>query len=171
MAYMTCTQFMDSRSDLIILVVNTIQRDLKSDNHLVGTAQACACTVLLTEMHLPASPVCTPKGTAPRHDARRGPPCLQCSSRWLGPGSRPPLPGAVCAALSATCKLLSAELVNAVLPAILELLKHPKELVRKKAVMALHRFEQVDPLHEGPLHHVDTYASIRDALRDKAGPA
>lgn len=33
---MTCSQFLDSNSDLIILVVNTIQRDLKSDNHLIG---------------------------------------------------------------------------------------------------------------------------------------
>ena len=74
---------------------------------------------------------------------------------------------AVCCALSATCRLLSTELISAVLPTVTELLKHPKELVRKKAVMAIHRFEQLDPDHDGPLHNVDTYALIRDALRDK----
>ena len=73
----------------------------------------------------------------------------------------------MCAALAATCKLLSAELISAVLPSIMELAKHPKDLVRKKAVMAVHRFEQLDPEHDGPLHNVDTYALIRDSLRDK----
>ena len=74
---------------------------------------------------------------------------------------------AVCTALTALCKLLSVELVDAVLSSVVELLKHPKELVRKKAIMALHRFEQLDPQHQGPLHNMDVYAHIRDSLRDK----
>ena len=57
------------------------------------------------------------------------------------------------------------------LPSVMELAKHPKELVRKKAVMAVHRFEQLDPEHDGPLHNVDTYALIRETLRDKVGAA
>lgn len=73
----------------------------------------------------------------------------------------------MCAALTAVCKLLSLDLISAVLDPIIELLKHPKELVRKKAVMALHRFEQLDPLHEGPLHNTDIYSHIKDCLCDK----
>eukprot|EP00891_Asterochloris_glomerata_P002814 jgi/Astpho2/2814/fgenesh1_pm.00050_%23_25_t len=45
----------------------------------------------------------------------------------------------VCTALTAICKLISPDLINAVLPRTIELLTHPRELVRKKAVMALHR--------------------------------
>ncbi|KAK9809765.1 hypothetical protein WJX73_004225 [Symbiochloris irregularis] len=107
-AYLASTLFLDSSSDLVILAVNTIQRDLKSDNFMV-----------------------------------------------------------VCAALTAVCKLLSLDLISAVLDPIIELLKHPKELVRKKAVMALHRFEQLDPQHEGPLHNTDIYSHIKDCLCDK----
>lgn len=35
-AYLASTLFLDSSSDLVILAVNTIQRDLKSDNFMVG---------------------------------------------------------------------------------------------------------------------------------------
>lgn len=35
-AYLASSLFLDYKSDLIILVVNTITQDLKSDNHLVG---------------------------------------------------------------------------------------------------------------------------------------
>lgn len=81
--YLAVTLFLSEDHDLIILIVNTIQKDLKSDNYLV-----------------------------------------------------------VCAALTAVCKLINEETIPAVLPQIVELLGHPKELVRKKAVMALHRFYQ-----------------------------
>jgi hypothetical protein len=41
--------------------------------------------------------------------------------------------------------------------------------VRKKAVMALHRFEQLDPMHEGPLSGADIDAHLRRMLCDKVG--
>ena len=41
-AYLASSLFLDYKSDLIILVVNTITQDLKSDNHLVGERTA-AC--------------------------------------------------------------------------------------------------------------------------------
>lgn len=41
--------------------------------------------------------------------------------------------------------------------------------VRKKAVMALHRFEQLDPAHEGPLSGADIDAHLRRMLCDKVG--
>ncbi|KAG9446035.1 hypothetical protein H6P81_012163 [Aristolochia fimbriata] len=84
--YLAVTLFLNEDHDLIILIVNTIQKDLKSDNYLV-----------------------------------------------------------VCAALSAVCKLINEETIPAVLPQVVELLGHPKEAVRKKAIMALHRFYQKAP--------------------------
>lgn len=75
---------------------------------------------------------------------------------------------AVCSALTAICKLISPDLINAVLPRTLELLTHSKELVRKKAVMALHRYLQLDPERDGPLAGVDLDRHLRQALCDKA---
>ncbi|XP_021678989.2 AP-4 complex subunit epsilon isoform X2 [Hevea brasiliensis] len=84
--YLAVTLFLNEDHDLIILIVNTIQKDLKSDNYLV-----------------------------------------------------------VCAALNAVCKLINEETIPAVLPQVVELLGHSKETVRKKAIMALHRFYQKSP--------------------------
>ncbi|KAH7834765.1 hypothetical protein Vadar_019502 [Vaccinium darrowii] len=84
--YLAVTLFLNEDHDLIILIVNTIQKDLKSDNYLV-----------------------------------------------------------VCAALNAVCRLINEETIPAVLPQVVELLGHAKEAVRKKAVMALHRFYQRSP--------------------------
>ncbi|KAM7490823.1 hypothetical protein LguiA_033744 [Lonicera macranthoides] len=84
--YLAVTLFLNEDHDLIILIVNTIQKDLKSDNYLV-----------------------------------------------------------VCAALNAVCRLINEETIPAVLPQVVELLGHSKETVRKKAVMALHRFYQRSP--------------------------
>ncbi|XP_054824029.1 AP-4 complex subunit epsilon-like [Prosopis cineraria] len=84
--YLAVTLFLNEDHDLIILIVNTIQKDLKSDNYLV-----------------------------------------------------------VCAALNAVCRLINEETIPAVLPQVIELLGHSKEAVRKKAIMALHRFYQKSP--------------------------
>lgn len=84
--YLAVTLFLNEDHDLIILIVNTIQKDLRSDNYLV-----------------------------------------------------------CCAALTAVCRLINEETIPAVLPQVVELLSHPKELVKKKAVMALHRFYQRSP--------------------------
>ncbi|URD78533.1 AP-4 complex subunit [Musa troglodytarum] len=84
--YLAVTLFLSEDHDLIILIVNTIQKDLRSDNYLV-----------------------------------------------------------VCAALAAVCKLINEETIPAVLPQVVDLLAHPKEAVRRKAVMALHRFYQRSP--------------------------
>ncbi|KAF2308766.1 hypothetical protein GH714_017374 [Hevea brasiliensis] len=84
--YLAVTLFLNEDHDLIILIVNTIQKDLKSDNYLI-----------------------------------------------------------VCAALNVVCKLINEETIPAVLPQVVELLGHSKEAVRKKAIMALHRFYQKSP--------------------------
>ncbi|KAK1306689.1 AP-4 complex subunit epsilon [Acorus calamus] len=84
--YLAVTLFLDDGHDLIILIVNTMQKDLRSDNYLV-----------------------------------------------------------VCAALTAVCRLVNEETIPAILPQVVELLGHPKEAVRKKSVMALHRFHQKSP--------------------------
>ncbi len=75
---------------------------------------------------------------------------------------------AVCAALTAVSKLIGPDLVNAVLPAVVGLVSHPKELVRKKAVLALHRFQQLDPDRDGALAGSDLDKHFRQALCDKA---
>jgi AP-4 complex subunit epsilon-1 len=84
--YLAVTLFLNEDHDLIILIVNTIQKDLKSDNYLV-----------------------------------------------------------VCAALNAVCRLINEETIPAVLPQVVDLLAHQKESVRKKAIMALHRFYHKSP--------------------------
>ncbi len=43
-------------------------------------------------------------------------------------------------ALTAICKLVSGDSIPAILPQVVDLLGHATDLVRKKAVMALHRF-------------------------------
>lgn len=67
----------------------------------------------------------------------------------------------------AVCKLIGPDLINAVFPTIVELLEHPSEMVRKKAVMALHRFVQLDPTKEGPLSDIQVDRHFRQALCDK----
>ncbi|KAK7386856.1 hypothetical protein VNO78_27194 [Psophocarpus tetragonolobus] len=84
--YLAVTLFLNDHHDLIILIVNTIQKDLKSDNYLV-----------------------------------------------------------VCAALNAVCRLINDETIPAVLPSVVDLLSHPRDAVRKKAVMALHHFHLKSP--------------------------
>ncbi|XP_075483522.1 AP-4 complex subunit epsilon-like [Primulina tabacum] len=100
--YLAVTLFLNEDHDLIILIVNTIQKDLKSDNYLV-----------------------------------------------------------VCAALNAVCRLINEETIPAVLPRVVELLGHQKEAVRKKAVMALHRFHRRAP---GSVSHL--IANFRKRLCD-----
>ncbi|CAN0334943.1 unnamed protein product [Ascophyllum nodosum] len=49
------------------------------------------------------------------------------------------------AALTALCKLATVDMIPAVMTDVVRLLKHDRELVRKKAVMVLHRLNQLDP--------------------------
>jgi AP-4 complex subunit epsilon-1 len=76
---------------------------------------------------------------------------------------------AVCTALTAIGRLIGPDLINAVLPSVISLTSHNKDIVRKKAVMAMHRFQQLDPLHEGQMAGVDLDKYYRQALCDKAG--
>lgn len=95
--YLTCSLVLSPTHEFRFMIINQLQRDLQSSNHLE-----------------------------------------------------------VCAALMAVCKLLTVEMIPAVQPMILDLLRHDAELVRKKAVMALHRFHQLNP---------DSVADTGDALR------
>ncbi|GAX83960.1 hypothetical protein CEUSTIGMA_g11384.t1 [Chlamydomonas eustigma] len=107
-AYLALTQFLDHNNELVLLLVNTLLSELKSDNYI-----------------------------------------------------------AVCTGLVVATKLIGPELINAVLPTVMERLHHPKEHVRKKAVMVLHRFHQLDPRREGSLAGVDIDRSFRTMLCDK----
>jgi AP-4 complex subunit epsilon-1 len=75
----------------------------------------------------------------------------------------------VCTALSVVTKLISRDLVNAIYPAVAAALRHPREHVRKKAVMALLHFQKLDPLHTGPLAGVELDKMFRASLCDKVG--
>ncbi|PNW83178.1 hypothetical protein CHLRE_06g310000v5 [Chlamydomonas reinhardtii] len=107
-AYLALTQFLDCDNQLVLLLVNTLLSDMKSDNYLI-----------------------------------------------------------VCTALVTATKLIGADLVNAVYPVVVERLRHPKEHVRKKAVMALHWFGGLDPRREGPLAGVELDKHFRTMLCDK----
>lgn len=52
--YLAVTLFLNEDHDLIILIVNTIQKDLKSDNYLVVCAALNACCKLINEETVPA---------------------------------------------------------------------------------------------------------------------
>ncbi|KAI3703535.1 hypothetical protein L1987_73677 [Smallanthus sonchifolius] len=52
--YLAVTLFLNEDHDLIILIVNTIQKDLKSDNFLVVCAALNACCKLINEETIPA---------------------------------------------------------------------------------------------------------------------
>ncbi len=58
----------------------------------------------------------------------------------------------MCTALQAICHIASPELVNVFLPQITALLKHDRDLVKKKALLVLQRFVQLDP---GVTHDVE----------------
>jgi len=81
LGYLAATLFLHENHELVLLLINTVQKDLKSSNVLD-----------------------------------------------------------ICMALSTVCALVNNDMVPTVLPLVEEKLKHPSELVRKKAVVALHRF-------------------------------
>lgn len=84
--YLTCNLFLHKDHELMLLLINTMQRDLQSANHLE-----------------------------------------------------------VCAALTSVCRLVNVEMIPAISPLVLKLMSHPQELVRKKAIVGLHRFYKLVP--------------------------
>ncbi|XP_078360431.1 uncharacterized protein LOC144644775 isoform X2 [Oculina patagonica] len=51
----------------------------------------------------------------------------------------------VCCALTVVCKLVNKDMMPALLPQVLELLQNKRDIIRKKAVMALHSFYMKNP--------------------------
>jgi hypothetical protein len=110
--------------------------------------QTCAQTTSSqVSVLLPALPACAAhiygrhSGTC---STRRQP--LPAAIDRLAPSPpAPPRPPAVCTALSAICHIVSPELVGVFLPQVTALLRHDRDLVKKKALLAMHRFIQVDP--------------------------
>jgi AP-4 complex subunit epsilon-1 len=74
----------------------------------------------------------------------------------------------VSSALTAVCKLINDKTILAMLPQVIDLLGHPKEHVRKKVVMALHRFHQRSPSSVAHLltkfRQVDSLPSVEHQL-------
>lgn len=102
--YLAVSLFLNPNHELMLLLINTLQRDLRSSN-------------------------------------------------WLE----------TCSALTVLCKLINAEMIPAVQNLVEAKLSDPKDAVRKKAVMALHKFYLVDPSY-GP-HFANFF---RKALADKS---
>ncbi|KAL4452296.1 hypothetical protein ABPG75_007958 [Micractinium tetrahymenae] len=95
LAYLAVSLLLEPSSELAIMVVATIQADLRSDNFLT-----------------------------------------------------------VCTALSAICHIVSPELVGVFMPQVTALLRHDRDLVKKKALLALHRFIQVDSAVTPEVEHL-----------------
>lgn len=70
----------------------------------------------------------------------------------------------VCFGLIASSRLVYKDMLPAVLPTIAELMKHKREVVRKKAVMAMFKFYTVDPESVRSSGYVDLF---HNALCDK----
>lgn len=73
----------------------------------------------------------------------------------------------VCAALSAICKLVNADAIGALASQVVSLVSHSNELVRKKAVLALQRFCQIDPQGDAGLAGVDIKSLLLQTLSDQ----
>ncbi|CAJ1345311.1 unnamed protein product [Effrenium voratum] len=84
--YLTCNLFLHRDHELMLLLINTMQRDLQSANHIE-----------------------------------------------------------VCSALASVCRLVNVEMIPAISPLVFKLLNHPQEAVRKKAVIAVHKFFKIVP--------------------------
>ena len=64
---------------------------------------------------------------------------------------------------------MNSDAVGALVEQVVTLTSHAKEGVRKKAIMALHRFCQMDPTAEGGLSGIDVNGILRKTLCDKVG--
>eukprot|EP00434_Breviolum_minutum_P043252 symbB.v1.2.038545.t1/scaffold6037.1/size21546/1 len=84
--YLTCNLFLHKDHELMLLLINTMQRDLQSANHIE-----------------------------------------------------------VCSALASVCRLVNLEMIPAISPLVFKLLSHPQEAVRKKAIVAVHKFFKIVP--------------------------
>jgi AP-4 complex subunit epsilon-1 len=157
-AYLATSLLVDPASDLNIMVTATIQADLKSDNFLVGAR--------------PPSPPPPPPSPPPSPSP---PPPLTPHA---------PRPPAVCTALQAVCRCAGPELIGVFLPQVAALLRHDRDLVKRKALLALQRFVQLDPAaapdlerhlvdklgHKEPSVMVAALCGLRDLIRADPRP-
>ncbi|CAG8556266.1 18047_t:CDS:10, partial [Gigaspora rosea] len=101
--YLACSLFLHETHELSIMLINTLQKDLKSNNYLE-----------------------------------------------------------VCAALTALCHLLNKDMIPAVFGLVEEALSHPKDIVRKKAVMVFSRL-----FHDAPDTMIHLYEKFRQMLTER----
>ena len=135
--YLAVSLFLDDTHDLLILIVNTLQQDLKSSDPLTGALHS-------------ASPLDSAQHS--RRPTRRR--CFHSSSAYQVAHlpTRTPLASlAVAAALTACSKVVSGDNVPSLLPQVTALLAHRSDLVRKKALATLHRFYVKNPASLGHL--------------------
>ncbi|KAF0548392.1 AP-4 complex subunit epsilon [Gigaspora margarita] len=101
--YLACSLFLHETHELSIMLINTLQKDLKSSNYLE-----------------------------------------------------------VCAALTALCHLLNKDMIPAVFGLVEEALSHPKDIVRKKAVMVFSRL-----FHDAPDTMIHLDEKFRQMLTER----
>uniref|UniRef100_UPI0037E73555 AP-4 complex subunit epsilon-1 n=1 Tax=Semicossyphus pulcher TaxID=241346 RepID=UPI0037E73555 len=68
----------------------------------------------------------------------------------------------VCMALTVVSQMFPKDMIPAILPLVEEKLNHPKEIIRRKAVLALYKFYQIAPNQVQHIHN-----KFRKALCDK----
>uniref|UniRef100_A0A8C7YHK1 AP-4 complex subunit epsilon n=1 Tax=Oryzias sinensis TaxID=183150 RepID=A0A8C7YHK1_9TELE len=68
----------------------------------------------------------------------------------------------VCMALTVVCQIFPKDMIPVILPIVEEKLNHPKEIIRRKAVLALHKFYLIAPNQVQHIHN-----KFRKALCDK----
>lgn len=121
--YLASNLFLDESHELNVLMINTLQQDMRSDNFLVG---ACLFLPLAGEKEWPFSAL----------EVR-----MIRSARLLS---------AVAMALSTASKVTDPDTVPALVNSVLDVLQHRREIVRKKAIMCLHKFWIKNPMAVEP---------------------
>ncbi len=106
--YLGCSLTLHQDHQFMLLLVNTLQTDLRSDNYLEVRAIFVLFALDLTFM------------------------CTIFLSQ-------------VCMALTVVAKLINGELIPVLIPLVIKVLDHQQALVRKKAVLVLQKFFQIDP--------------------------
>ncbi len=155
-AYLALTQFFDQNHELVLLLVNTLLSDLKNDNFINGAcAMHCAAWVAARQpIWVRANQ--RGRGSAGTASAVQRSSVAEIAALSSGSSAsvrlvctltlvcgcvlRTSSLSAVGTALVVCTKLIGPDLINAVYPLVIDRLKHPKEHVRKKAIMALHRY-------------------------------
>ena len=170
-AYLALAQLLHPGHELVLLLVNTLLSDLKSDNFVVACAALVAVTKLIDADLVGAVLPAVVRLLFWGGFSALGLVVVGGGGGWEEGSSALPL-----CSLSQPADQLLPHNTLATPPQQrtppcthlqLARLSDPKEAVRRKAVAALHRFVLLDPHRTGPLAGVDADRLVRTALCDK----